>query len=134
MVEQLTRLCSYPAKLPEDSVAVEFNTFVKMAKASPDFKEFTKVSKVAERIDKMMQGVPTLKPGTPSKRYSMAGRQQHEWEKGFPQGASISPFLSVLSLTALRPKFADIIMYADDGIFYSDEPFEEQDIVDLFAK
>jgi hypothetical protein len=53
---------------------------------------------------------------------------------GFPQGANIPPFLSILQLTmAGEPKFAQLVMYADDGLFYSDAPFTEQDVVDHFA-
>jgi hypothetical protein len=52
---------------------------------------------------------------------------------GFPQGANLSPFLSILSLNIRgQPTFARLLMYADDGIFYSDEPFTEEQVVEHF--
>lgn len=52
---------------------------------------------------------------------------------GFPQGANLSPFLSILSLNIReQPGFANLLMYADDGMFYSDEPFTEDDVVNHF--
>lgn len=50
--------------------------------------------------------------------------------RGFPQGGNISPFLSVMQLAIKgSPKFADLLMYADDGLFYSDRKFTEEDVV-----
>lgn len=44
--------------------------------------------------------------------------------RGFPQGANVSPFLSVCLLNLLRlPRDCNIIMYADDGLIYSDRDF-----------
>jgi len=52
---------------------------------------------------------------------------------GFPQGANLSPLLSILLLAQTsKPKFADILMYADDGIFYSDNEFSEEDVCEFF--
>lgn len=31
-----------------------------------------------------------------------------------------------------EPKFAKMLMYADDGLFYSDSPFTEEDVVRHF--
>jgi hypothetical protein len=52
---------------------------------------------------------------------------------GFPQGANISPFLSILQLAmGATARFAKLIMYADDGLFYSDKPFTAEDVADHF--
>lgn len=54
--------------------------------------------------------------------------------RGFPQGANISPFLSLIGLiTAGDPRFADIIMYADDGLFYSSKKFSPKDVEKFFS-
>jgi len=54
-----------------------------------------------------------------------AAKSKKVYGSGFPQGANISPFLSQfqLSLKGFRPGFAEILMYADDGLFYSDSKF-----------
>lgn len=48
--------------------------------------------------------------------------------KGLPQGAAPSTILSILALAdwykELKSKGIKLLMYADDGILYSDEPFE----------
>lgn len=50
---------------------------------------------------------------------------------GFPQGANHSPFLSVVLLaTKGDPGFANLLMYADDGLFYSDTKFSEADVAE----
>jgi hypothetical protein len=47
---------------------------------------------------------------------------------GLPQGAAPSTILSLLALSdwykELQDKGIKLLMYADDGILYSDEPFE----------
>lgn len=54
---------------------------------------------------------------------------------GFPQGANISPFLSIISLIIKgNPTFARILMYADDGLFYSNKRFTPQDVEDFFGE
>jgi hypothetical protein len=49
-------------------------------------------------------------------------------DKGLPQGAAPSTTLSLLALVpwyrALNDKGIKLLMYADDGFLYSDEPFE----------
>jgi hypothetical protein len=49
-------------------------------------------------------------------------------DKGLPQGAAPSTTLSLLALTPwyreLGAKGIKLLMYADDGFLYSDEPFE----------
>lgn len=54
-----------------------------------------------------------------------AAKSKRVYGSGFPQGANISPFLSQfqLSLKGFKPGFADLVMYADDGLFYSDNNF-----------
>lgn len=53
--------------------------------------------------------------------------------KGFPQGGNFSPFLSVVQLALLRAqKFALLLMYADDGLFYAMKKIAVQRIVNLF--
>lgn len=48
---------------------------------------------------------------------------------GFPQGANVSPFLSIMQLSMFgSPPFADLLMYADDGLFSSDKKFSEGDV------
>lgn len=55
--------------------------------------------------------------------------------KGFPQGANFSPFLSIIQLTLLGdPLFASLLMYADDGLFYSKKKFNELDVHRFFKK
>jgi len=53
-----------------------------------------------------------------------------ELDKGLPQGAAPSTILSLLSLTdwakGLKEKGINLLMYADDGIMYADEPFEPE--------
>lgn len=48
--------------------------------------------------------------------------------KGLPQGLNTSPILSILTLTTwhkeLKAKGIDLLMYADDGILFSEVPFE----------
>lgn len=48
--------------------------------------------------------------------------------KGLPQGLNTSPILSILTLEdwvqSYRAKGVKLLMYADDGIIYSDKPFE----------
>jgi hypothetical protein len=48
--------------------------------------------------------------------------------RGLPQGAAPSTILSLLALSdwhkALKDKGIKLLMYADDGILYSDQPFE----------
>lgn len=49
---------------------------------------------------------------------------------GFPQGANISPFLSAIALAVKGdPPFAKLLMYADDGLFYSDKKFTSADVL-----
>jgi len=67
-------------------------------------------------------------PSSEIKGEVMKGRRIDNAEslryKGFPQGAAMSAFLSVLYLRDIKlPKGANLIMYADDGLIYSDEPF-----------
>jgi len=49
-------------------------------------------------------------------------------DKGLPQGAAPSTILSLLALAdwfkELKKKGIKLLMYADDGLLYSDEPFE----------
>jgi hypothetical protein len=54
---------------------------------------------------------------------------------GFPQGANISPFLSIIQL-AMRgtPKFADILMYADDGLIYAKKKFDAIQVQEFFKE
>jgi len=51
-----------------------------------------------------------------------------ELDKGLPQGAAPSTILSLLSLADwykdLKQKGIKLLMYADDGILYSDSEFE----------
>lgn len=52
---------------------------------------------------------------------------------GYPQGAAISPLLSTLMLRHLKVKPEwELIMYADDGIIYSEEPIDEREVEDMF--
>lgn len=52
---------------------------------------------------------------------------------GFPQGANVSPFLSICLLNLLKlPSNCNIIMYADDGLIYSNTRFTEESIVGSF--
>lgn len=60
-------------------------------------------------------------------------RPRRWYPTGFPQGANISPFLSILKLLEDGdPEFARLVMYADDGIFYSDKKFEVSDVEEFF--
>lgn len=52
------------------------------------------------------------------------GEQDNLWNKGFPQGVAYSAFLSVLYLRGLK-LLPSLLMYADDGLLYSNEPFDE---------
>lgn len=53
--------------------------------------------------------------------------------KGFPQGCNYSAFLSVMALAASgSPKFASILMYADDGLFYADHSISVSEIKSFF--
>lgn len=58
----------------------------------------------------------------------MIGPNIHDLTKGLPQGAAPSTILSLLALAEwykeLKEKNISLLMYADDGILYSDEPFE----------
>lgn len=55
--------------------------------------------------------------------------QQYPKERGCPQGANTSPFLSVCLLTDLRvPAPAQILMYADDGLVYSNRKFTAEEV------
>lgn len=48
-----------------------------------------------------------------------------EHRKGFPQGASISAFLSIMLLSMVHPpRGVKLLMYADDGLLYSNEKFD----------
>jgi len=51
---------------------------------------------------------------------------------GVPQGGNLSPLLAILGLTTLyrlvKECGADIIMYADDGLIYSNKPFNPNQI------
>lgn len=53
-----------------------------------------------------------------------------EVPKGFPQGANTSPALSVIALSDFgTPEIkAKRVMYADDGIWYSNDEISEDDI------
>jgi hypothetical protein len=55
--------------------------------------------------------------------------------KGLPQGAAPSTTLSLLALAPwfeeLKKKDINLLMYADDGFLYSDEPFEPFEPVGL---
>lgn len=51
--------------------------------------------------------------------------------RGFPQGGSISAFMSVLYLSGVKlPAGQELLMYADDGLISSDEPFDPSDFKD----
>lgn len=55
--------------------------------------------------------------------------------KGFPQGCAISTLLSILILqTAPAPAFANLIMYADDGLFYGMVRFTVEQVKEYFAQ
>jgi len=58
----------------------------------------------------------------------MIGPNIHDLTKGLPQGAAPSTILSLLALAEwykeLKEQGISLLMYADDGILYSDEPFE----------
>jgi len=46
----------------------------------------------------------------------------------------VSPFLSILALTLKgSPGFASLLMYADDGIFYSSKKFSAEDVRRWFS-
>lgn len=54
--------------------------------------------------------------------------------EGFPQGANFSPFLSILQLIVEgSPTFAALLMYADDGLFYSMRKFTEEQVKAFFT-
>lgn len=60
--------------------------------------------------------------------------QQYPKERGVPQGAGASPFLSICLLADLKlPGFCDIIMYADDGLVYSSRKFSSEDVKASFG-
>lgn len=67
-------------------------------------------------------------------RLHKAAQAIKERTVGFPQGANFSPFLSILSLGSLKPYFADILMYADDGLIFSDSEFSEKQVSLFFEK
>jgi len=47
--------------------------------------------------------------------------------RGFPQGAAISAFMSVLYLRNIKlPEGVHLTMYADDGLISSDQPFDPE--------
>lgn len=56
--------------------------------------------------------------------------------KGFPQGSATSPLLSILLLATPNskplPPHCKILMYADDGIIYSDQEFHSDDVREYF--
>jgi hypothetical protein len=53
--------------------------------------------------------------------------------RGFPQGANISPFLSICLLNLLNgPAFGNILMYADDGLIYSSKKFDASEVSRMF--
>jgi len=49
---------------------------------------------------------------------------------GVPQGGALSPFLSLLALEKTIFKSAPAVMYADDGLFYGDNPYLDIDRLD----
>lgn len=54
-------------------------------------------------------------------------------QRGFPQGAAISPLLSTQYLRFLvLPKGVFLIMYADDGILYSNREITMEEVVEIF--
>lgn len=58
----------------------------------------------------------------------------NEEVRGFPQGVNFSPFLSIISLViGGDPKFATLLMYADDGLFYSQRKFSAKDVEGFFT-
>lgn len=71
--DELHNMVKQPPKLPQKAEILEFDALLKMMKMGPNFKEFKTAEQVGEEIDKMMEGVPSLQKGIPSKRYSMAG-------------------------------------------------------------
>lgn len=62
------------------------------------------------------------------KRVAYVGRPPRVLNKGLPQGAAISPVLSLLALVdwkhQLKQAGINLLMYADDGILYSDRDFK----------
>lgn len=56
--------------------------------------------------------------------------------QGVPQGANTSPLLAISFLGELhkwaKRKGHELIMYADDGIIYSDQPIDAEDLFDNF--
>lgn len=71
--DEIQNMTRQPAKMPKEAKLPEFDNILKTMKSRPGFKEFYHVSEVGKMIDKMMDGVPTLKESEPSKRYSLAG-------------------------------------------------------------
>lgn len=92
---------------------------------------------------KASKGIPTMKPLTPEQDQMMwkelkskarTAESQYcdfmlanklEMGVGLPQGATLSPYLSILYLEMVlrkmgKPASVDYIFYADDGILYSD--------------
>jgi hypothetical protein len=51
--------------------------------------------------------------------------------KGFPQGVAYSAFLSVLHLRSLN--LPGLLMYADDGLVYSDAPINVNKVKNEFG-
>jgi len=50
--------------------------------------------------------------------------------KGFPQGAAMSAFMSILYLADIKlPEGVHLTMYADDGMVSSDQPFDESVLI-----
>jgi len=50
--------------------------------------------------------------------------------KGFPQGAAMSAFMSILYLAQIKlPDGMHLTMYADDGMVSSDQPFDESVLI-----
>jgi len=56
--------------------------------------------------------------------------------KGFPQGGATSPLLSIMVLNTLNPTplppHCNLLMYADDGLVYSDQAFKEEVVSEHF--
>ena len=53
---------------------------------------------------------------------------------GWPQGANVSPFLSILSLIpTAAATFARLLMYIDDGLKYSNKRFTPEQVAEYFA-
>jgi hypothetical protein len=54
---------------------------------------------------------------------------------GFPQGGNFSPFLSIMTFAqTIRLKFAKLLMFADDGLFYGSKKFVKSQVEDFFME